>query len=131
MKLEWNAGGWFGSQIGGTCWILVAAILAAVRDVSMGLILLGIFAVPNIIGYAFWHQKKLSCYAATQWLIAMMGVSGVLAIYVLDQGRMWREIQTGGSVSAASAYGLVVMVAAILMLTFYFRFGRDTGGSAN
>lgn len=130
MKLEWNAGGWFGSQLGGTCWIFVAAVLSTVRDVSMGLVLLGIFSVPNIVGYVFWRQKKMSCYAATQWLIAVMGVSGLLAIYVLDQGRMWREIQSGGSVSAASAYGLVVLVAVILMLTFYFRFGRDTDGPA-
>jgi len=130
MKLEWNAGGWFGSQFGGTAWILVAAVLSAIRDVSMGFVLLGIFAVPNVIGYMFWHRKNLSCYAATQWLIALMGTCGLLAIYVLDRGRLWQEIQTGGSVSTLSAYGLVVLVVVVLMLTFYLRFGRKEDGPA-
>ncbi len=127
-QLEWNAGGWFGSQIGGTCWIFVAAVLSMLRDVSLGLVLLGIFALANVVGYVFWRQKKLSCYAATQWMIVMAGASGLLAIFVLDRGQMWLEIQSGGEISAASAYGLVVLVAAVLMLTFYVRHGRRPSG---
>ena len=127
-KLEWNVGGWFGGQLGGTCWILVAAVLSAIRDLSLGLVLLGVFAVPNIVGYVFWRQKRLSCYAATQWLIGIMGVSGLSAIYALDQGRMWLEIQSGGEVSASSAYGVVISVTALLMLMFWLRFGRNADG---
>ena len=128
MKLEWNTGGWFGSQIGGSCWILVAAILSASRDVAMGLVLLTIFLIPNVVGYVLWRRRTLSCYAAIQWLIALTGVSGVLAIYVLDRGRMWYEIQIGGSISAAAAYGVLVLATAGLMSMLYFRFGRDTDG---
>lgn len=130
MKLEWNAGGWFGGQIGGTAWILVAAALSAFRDISTGLILLAIFAVPNIIGYMFWRRQKYSCYAATQILVGLMGISGLLAVYVLDRGQLWREIQAGGSISAVSAYFIIAIVFAILMLMFYVRFGREKDGSA-
>ena len=127
MKLSWNAGGWFGSQVGGTVWILVAAGLSAVEDVSIGLVLLGIFTVPNVVGYLLWRRKPLSCYAAIQALIGLAGVCSVFAIYVLDRAQLWGEIQSGGSVSAQSGYFIVGIVCMVLMLMFYVRFGRDRG----
>lgn len=131
MRLEWNAGGWFGGQIGGTVWILVAALLSALRDISTGLSLLAIFAVPNMVGYLLWRRRNVSCYRATQTLIGAMGISGLLAIYALDRGHLWREIQVGGVVSVGSAYVMVALVIAILMLIFYVRFGRGENGSAS
>lgn len=130
MKMEWNASGWFGAQLGSSVWILVAAGLSAVRDVSTGVVLFGIFAVPNVVGYLLWRGKKLSCYAATQFLIGLMGIFSLLAVYVLDRGELWREIQSGASISAQSGYFLVGAVFAILMLVFYVRFARGRDGSA-
>lgn len=129
--MEWNAGGWFGSQLGSSIWILVAAGLSVVRDVSTGVVLFAIFAVPNIAGYFLWRSKKLSCYAATQTLIGLMGIGSLLAIYVLDRGGLWREIQSGSSISAQSGYFVVGAVFAILMLMFYVRFARGSDDSAN
>ena len=129
MRLQWNAGGWFGSQIGGTVWILVAAALSAFHDVSAGVILLVVFGIPNILGYLLWRKKSLTCYAATQILVAVMGVCSLLAIYILDRVGLWREIQTGGSISAASGYFVVGIVFAAVMLMFYVRFGRDADKS--
>jgi len=131
MKMEWNAGGWFGGQLGGTVWILVAAALSAFHDVSIGGVLLGLFLVPNIVGYLFWRTRWWSCYAATQWLIGLMGICGLLAVYVLDRGSLWLEIQTGGSGSAQSGYFIVGGVFALMMLVFYVRFGRRAGDSAS
>lgn len=124
MKMEWNAGGWFGSQLGGSVWILVAAGLSTFRDVSTGVVLFGIFAVPNIVGYLLWRRKKLSCYAATQSLIGLMGICSLFAIYVLDRGDLWRAIQSGASISVQSGYFVVGAAFAMLMLMFYIRFGR-------
>ena len=39
---QWNAGGWFGGQIGGTAWMLVAGVL--------GLAILVCFLIPNVVG---------------------------------------------------------------------------------
>lgn len=130
MTLEWNAGGWFGGQIGSTAWILVAAVLAGLRDSTTGLILLAIFLLPNFTGTIFWLQKRLSCYAAMQWLLVLVGISGVAAVYVLERALIWREIQSGGEVSASYAYALIVLVVLALMALFYFRFGRGPAGSA-
>ena len=130
MKLQWNAGGWFGSQLGGTAWMLVAALLTTFQDLVTGLILLAVFAVPNAVGSVLWTRRKsTSCYAATQLLLFLIGVFGLLAVYVLEHRHLWESIQTGGTVSAGSAYVTVVAVVAILMVVFYFRFGRDSKGS--
>jgi len=124
MNLEWNAGGWFGGQLGGTAWILVAAALTIGQDTSTGLILLIIFLVPNIVGYLLWRTQKLSCYISIQILFSLIGVFGLLAIYILEHRHQWIEIQTGSSISAASAYYMVIFITAILMVVFYLRFGR-------
>ena len=124
MNLEWNAGGWFGGQLGGTTWILVAAALTIAQDTSTGLILLIIILVPNIVGYLLWRTQKLSCYASLQILISLIGVFGLLAIYILERRHLWIEIQMGNSVSAAYTYYMVIFITAILMVVFYLRFGR-------
>jgi hypothetical protein len=125
MNIEWNAGGWFGGQLGGTAWILVAAALTTARDTSTGFILLLIFLVPNIIGYLLWRRQKMSCYASLQILFILIGVFGLLAIYVLERRHLWIEIQMGSSISAVSAYYMIIFITAILMVMFYFRFGRE------
>ena len=130
MQLNWNSGGWFGAQLGGTAWILVAAILAGFQDIRTGLVLTAIFAIPNILGLAMWcWRKKLSCYASIQLLLFIMGIFSVISIYVLEKRSLWESIQRGGSVSAKSAYIIVVLVVLILMVNFYFRYGRKSNGN--
>lgn len=126
--MQWNAGGWFGGQLGATVWMLVAGVLAAIRDIPTGLIVVLLFTIPNVIGVWLWRTRKMSCYAATQLLIGISGVSGILTVYVLDQGNAWEQIQSGGTVSALSSYGIIMLVFGVLMLTFYLRFGRTTDG---
>ena len=125
MQLRWNAGGWFGSQVGATAWIGVAAALTAFQDLRTGLALLALFAVPNVIGLWLWRRRdRTSAYAGTQVLIASAGAAGLGAIAVLDNRALWEEIQRGGTVSAGSTYLIVVLVVAVLMLVTYLRFGR-------
>ncbi len=125
MNLEWNAGGWFGGQLGGTAWILVAAALSTARDTSTGFILLVIFLVPNIIGCLLWRRQKISFDASLQRLLLLLGVFGLLAVYVLERRHLWIEIQMGSSVSATYTYYMIIFITAILMVMFYFRFGRE------
>lgn len=123
--MQWNAGGWFGGQIGGTAWMLVAGILSAINDIDTGLIVLATFAIPNVIGLFLWRSREaISCYKATQFLIPVMGVFGLIAIYVLDERDLWLAIQSGAPVDAFYMYLALVFMVIWLMVTFYFRFGR-------
>jgi len=127
--MQWNAGGWFGAQIGATVWMLVAGVLAGIRNVPAGLILLALFAIPNLIGFVLWKRRRLSCYASTQLLIAAAGVCGLLAVYVLERANAWTQIQSGPAVSAGSTYWLIAAVYGGLLLLFYLRFGRGAKGT--
>ncbi|MDJ0832740.1 MAG: hypothetical protein QNJ69_04400 [Gammaproteobacteria bacterium] len=122
--MQWNAGGWFGGQVGATLWILVAGLLTAVRDLSTGLLVVALFVIPNVSGLLLWLSRRFSCYASTQIVIALAGVCGLVTVYVLEQANHWQQIQTGAAVSAYSTYWIIGSVFIGLMLTFHLRFGR-------
>lgn len=127
MRLEWNVGGWFGAQLGATAWILVAAVLVAIRDLQTGLLVGLMFLVPNLVGTILWRRREqLSCYAAMQTLLPIVGAFGLLTVYILNTSSQWQAIQTGGAVSAEFAYALISLVIVVLMAMFYLRFGRDS-----
>jgi len=130
MHLDWNTNGWFGSQLGGTAWILVAAAIALGHNTWTGLILLVLFLIPNTVGYLLWRKKKFSCHASIQVLFGLIGLFGLITIYILERNHLWLEIQKGGSISAIAGYFLIAAIVLILMITFYLRFGRKPGASS-
>lgn len=125
-RLDWNFGGWLGGQLGGTAWILVAASISLAHDLSTGLVLIVLFVVPNAVGLLLWRRKMFSCYVSTQVLLALCGVAGLLAIYVLDRGDLWLEIQTGGAISAPAGYFLLIAVVVIVMASLHLKFARGS-----
>ena len=124
MKLEWNTGGWFGSQLGGTVWILVSAAISLGHDLSTGVILLTLFLVPNIVGLILWRQRKLTCYYSLQIVFALCGFFGLVAIFVLDRNGLWLEIQKGGAISKEAGYLLLTITFLAVMAWFHLKFGR-------
>ena len=103
----------------------MVAVLTLIRDTSTGLILVTIFLVPNAVGYLLWRTQKLSCYASMQIQISLTAGFGALAICILEKNNQWAEIQTDNFVSTTYAYGMIILVTAILMMVFYLRFGRN------
>ncbi len=122
--MHWNAGGWFGGQVGATLWMLVAGILTAVRDLTTGLIVVCLFVSANVVGLFLWVSRKLSCYASTQIMVGFSGICGLSTVLILDRANGWEQIQSGGQISADSSYYLIGLVYIGLMLMFYLRFGR-------
>jgi len=124
-QMQWNIGGWLGAQVGGTVWILVAGILSLWVDVNTAMIVIALFVLANVIGMAIWRRRdKLSAYAGIQILLPIVGAVGLGTVYMLDRSNIYESMQVGGTVSARSTYGLIILVVAALMLTFYFQFGR-------
>jgi hypothetical protein len=124
-QMQWNIGGWLGAQVGGTVWILVAGILSLWVDVNTAMIVIALFVLANVIGMAIWRRRdKLSAYAGIQILLPIVGAVGLGTVYMLDRSNIYESMQVGGTVSARSTYGLIILVVAALMLMFYFQFGR-------
>ena len=126
--MQWNAGGWFGGQVGATLWMLISGALTAVRDLSTGLTVIALFACANVVGLTLWLRRRLSCYASIQLLLAVSGICGLTTVYLLENKNLWSRNQTGGQVTALSTYWIIVLVFGGIMLMFHFRFGRDASG---
>ena len=123
--MQWNLGGWLGAQLGSTVWILVAGILSLWVDANTAIVVIALFVIANVIGMAIWRRReKLSAYAGIQTLLPIVGVVGLATVYVLERSSIYESIQVGGTVSARSTYGVIILMVAALMLVFYFQFGR-------
>ena len=124
-QMQWNLGGWLGAQVGSTIWILVAGILSLWFDVNTALLVIALFIIANLAGMVIWRRREaLSAYTGIQILLPIVGVVGLAAVYTLDRSSIYDSIQAGGTVSALSSYGLIILIVAALMVSFYFRFGR-------
>ena len=89
---QWNAGGWFGAQLGGTCWMLIAGILLVSRDAGVAVATLAVFATVNLIGTIVWTQRaRLQPLPAIQGLVVLSGVGATLATYIMERIGRVRE----------------------------------------
>ena len=124
--MTWNLGGWLGSQVGGTCWMVIAGLLAMRLDTAAGVGVLALFAMANAFGLLLWRNRhRLSAYHGVQMLLPVVGLAGAGATYMLDRSEIWEAIQVGGTVSATQMYLVLGGVVAALMASFYWRFGRQ------
>ncbi len=120
--IQWNLGGWLGGQVGGSCWMLVAGLLAIPADLTAAIIVLGLFALANLAGCMIWRRRdSLSPYKGLQILLPILGITGIAAVYVLDRAGIYEAIQSGGSVTAWQTYGILIAVVAVLMIMFWWQ----------
>jgi hypothetical protein len=82
---QWNAGGWFGGQIGSTLWMLVGGVPLAIYSATIGITWLTCFAVANAAGTCLWMSRdRLRPYPAYQLLLLIIAVSGLVALFTFD-----------------------------------------------
>src|SRR5215470_9138380 len=82
---RWTAGGWFGSQIGGTSWLLVGAAVLAPRAPVVAVIWLACYAAANAVGLGLWRRRtRVRPHTTFQVLLLACGISGLLAWLTLD-----------------------------------------------
>ena len=82
---RWNAGGWFGAQIGATAWIALLGILLLFDAPLLGVLVLALAIAPNVVGTILWRmRKRIRTYPAVQALIVAAGLAGLMAIVSVD-----------------------------------------------
>ena len=71
-KSQWNAG-WFGAQIGGSCWMIGTVFMGAPTFSLSALSGPIIFVLVNTIGLLFWfNRRRLDSYISLQILTAVL-----------------------------------------------------------
>ncbi|MFO0810484.1 MAG: hypothetical protein U0746_17805 [Gemmataceae bacterium] len=82
---RWNAGGWFGGQLGGTAWLFVGAVVLVPSAIGVAVVWLACFTVANVVGAWLWFRRdRIRAYPAIQLLLVTCGVSGLVAWLALD-----------------------------------------------
>ena len=98
---RWNAGAWFGAQIGSTLWLVVLGVVLSFRDDSSpGTAMIALAVAANGIGLILWeHRDRIRPYPAIQALLAVAGCAAFVAFALLDGASPWGLActQTGGA----------------------------------
>ena len=76
-------------QLGGSVWMLVAGLLSFSEDPIAAATVIVFFTLANLIGTMLWRRReRLSPYAAIQMLFPVLGVFGLVAVFV-QSTRSW------------------------------------------
>jgi hypothetical protein len=118
---QWNAGGWLGTQIGCTLWLLILGAVLMARDPLAGGLCIGAFAVLNGWGLYLWRSRdRLSAYAGLQRFLMLASVL-VAGVVIAVNWRGLSELPGPGMpVSTYLPYWVIPAFPA-LMLYFYWR----------
>lgn len=120
-RFQWNTGGWFGSQIGSTAYLVLLGGLLAAKAPRAGILVVVCGLLPNLAGTLLWMRRdRLAPYPALQGLLAIVFVFTALAI----GGLVWSGPALGldpsfSSEARQSAWILLLFPA--LMAMFHFQ----------
>lgn len=130
--LTWNAGGWFGAQIGGTCWIAISAGLLSMYNLTIAIAVFALFLAANVIGIVVWRSRDgISLYSGINVLLIVTGAVSLAAVFVVDRSGLWHVVEgVGGTVSARQMYVLIAVMIVGLLALFWSR-RRSLSGSGS
>ncbi len=119
----WNAGGWFGSQLGSTLWLAISAALLAARSVTVASTVFALFVVANFVGIVLWRRRaRISVLSAMQVLLAAFWACSMAAVFVIDRAGLWETLAVGGSNNMPATRTCIMLTVLVLALGVMLRF---------
>ncbi len=109
---QWNRGGWFGAQLGGTLWLLLLGLLLLSQGDPAGFGPLGLALTANGVGLLLWRRRdRIAPHPGLQLLVTVCGVAAAGGIASLV---LWGETPPAEGFAA----GWFLLVYPSLMLVF-------------
>ena len=119
----WNAGGWFGSQLGSTLWLAISAALLAARSVAVASTVFALFLVVNLVGVVLWHRRyRISIFSALQILLTTFWACSMAAVFVIDRAGLWETLAVGGNNNIPATRTYAMLTVLVLALGVMIRF---------
>ena len=119
-RFQWNTGGWFGAQVGSTCWLFFAAIAFLSRTPLLAVLPLGCFLLANLVGTIIWMNRgKVDPYGAIQILALVIFAFTTIAMVCADCLGFLGELDE--RVKNPRLLYLVLLIFPALMTMFHFR----------
>jgi hypothetical protein len=134
---QWSTGGWFGSQIGSTCWMLVGGVPLLFYAPMIGITFVICFGVANAIGTSLWLRRdRLRPYPALQVLLSVIAISGLVALVTFDVlrppgGRPHLTLGNGGDLRQGYLMFLVGVPLGMIWFHLMERHGRAARARAH
>ena len=116
-RFQWNAGGWFGSQIGGTARLLAGAVFLFSQSVLISLTWLVCFVLANALGFTIWSRRTVVApFKGIQLLMLTLALSGFLSWFALT----WFRPDLVSALHARTQMGYqALLIFPIMMAWFY------------
>jgi hypothetical protein len=119
-RFQWNAGGWFGAQVGSTIWLLGAALTVLPTHVAAAVVAFLCFLLPNIIGLLLYlRRNRIAPYPALQGLILLVGIVSIILVLYLNHIGLVDQIDPRLGHGQWGFYLLPVLFGGLMVL-FHF-----------
>jgi hypothetical protein len=123
---QWNAGAWFGTLLGSTCWLLICSLLLVPENIRVAAIVGMCFLTAIVIGVGLWlARRRITPYPALQSLLAVVWLCSLAGVYAIELAGLWHVVSgvkidgVGGTVSAGTMKLLIWLMFPIMMLWFH------------
>ncbi len=119
-RFQWSTGGWFGAQVGSTCWLFGTAILFLSQSPLLAALWLVCFVAVNLVGTMMWMNRgKIDPYRAIQALLLVIFAFTTIALMSADWFGFLGEIDL--RVKNPRLLYLVLLMFPALMTGFHFQ----------
>ena len=120
---QWNAGGWFGSQLGGTAWLLVGAIYLFYRSIPISLTWVLCFGLANVLGCSIWARRTVVApFKGIQLLMLVLTLAGFVSWFTLT----WFRHDLVSEIHAKTHMGYLALLIFPIMMTWFYCLERGT-----
>jgi hypothetical protein len=114
---QWNAGGWFGSQLGSTLWLALLGGVLLGQGRASGWALLLAFAAANGVGAALWSARgRLAAYGALQTLVGVTGLCTLGALLALAGAGDLASMDPRFAAHPRRLFGVLLIFPALMAL---------------
>lgn len=121
-RFQWNAGGWFGSSLGSTCWMApTAGVLAYHGHATLAFSVVAIFVTLNLISLSLWMSRhRVTPFSALILLLSLFAVSIPGTLYVIGENATDAALSALGwpSTSFVPLIAFALILATIVWFCF-------------
>ncbi len=123
--LSWHAGGWFGSQLGGTLWLLILGVFLIPQEQLAASVCIGSCVALNVWGLYLWRCRlHLTPYVGIQRFLAAEAVVVALVVWTVNWRGVSKPPPPGSLVSVYLPYWAVAIVPAVMLFLWFQEWGR-------
>ena len=121
--IQWNAGGWFGSAVGSTAWMLVCAIFLIVHGQNaIAAVNVACFAIANAVAVGLWlNRSKICAYPALLILLATFSFAIPIAWLATAQFASDNALAAMNWPTSSIVTALILFAAPVATLIFVLR----------